>query len=95
MKIVYILMTQWKDGDPEATGVFSSFDKAAAFFVRMLFRDASMSIDRMQSEAARVALKLAHQTDDEDYADFGNTRAWIEENIVDELCERFETEVKE
>lgn len=95
MKNVYILMTQWKDGDPEATGVFSSFDKAAAFFVRMLFRDASMSVAEMQSKAAQVALKLAHQTDDEDFTDFGNTRAWIEENIVDELCERFEMEAEE
>lgn len=32
---VYILMTQWKDGDPEIAGVFSSFDKAAAYFVRI------------------------------------------------------------
>ena len=87
----YVLMTQWKDGDPGVSGVFSSFYKAVAFFVRMKFKDATMSVAEMQSEVARVALKMAHRTDDEDFADFGDTRAWIEEHEVDELSEAWET----
>lgn len=90
----FVLITQWKDCDPEVSGVFSSFDKAAAYFVRTEFKDATMSVAEMQSKAAQVALKLAHQTDDEDCADFGNTRAWIEEHEVDEHCEEFEKGVK-
>ena len=89
---VYMLMTQWKDGDPEIAGVFSSFDKAVAYFVRTEFRDAKMSAAKMQSTIAQVALKMAHRTDDEDFADFGSTRAWIEEHEVDECCEGWEKE---
>lgn len=81
---VYILMTQWKDGDPEIAGVFSSFDKAVAYFVRDTFETED------PSEVAQVALKMAHKTDDEDCADFGDTRAWIEEYEVDERCEESE-----
>ena len=87
---VFILMTQWKDGDPEISGVFSSFYKAVAYFVREEFKDATMSVAEMQSKITRVALKMAHETDDEDVADFGDTRAWIEEHDVDELCESWE-----
>lgn len=86
----YVLMTQWKDGDPGVSGVFSSFDRAVAFFVRMEFKDATMSVVEMQTKAARVALKMAHRTDDEDFADFGDTRAWVEEHEVDELSEAWE-----
>lgn len=86
----YVLMTQWKDGDPEVEGVFSSFDRAVAFFVRMEFKDATMSVAEMQSKVALAALKMAHRTDDEDFADFGDTRAWVEEHEVDENCEEFE-----
>jgi hypothetical protein len=88
---VFVLMTQWKEGDPEVSGIFSSFDKAVAYFVRMEFKDATMSLAEMQSKVAQVALKMAHQTDDEDYADFGNTRAWVEEHEVDEHSEGYET----
>lgn len=87
----YVLMTQWKDNDPEISGVFSSFGGAVAFFVRMEFKDATMSVAEMQSKAALAALKMAHRTDDEDFADFGDTRAWIEEREVDELSEAWET----
>lgn len=87
----YVLMTQWKDGDPGVSGVFSSFGKAAAFFVRMELKDATMPVAEMQSKAALAALKMAHRTDDEDFADFGDTRAWIEEHEVDELSEAWET----
>lgn len=87
---VFILMTQWKDGDPEISGVFSSFYKAVAYFVREEFKDATMSVAEMQSKVARVALKMANETDDEDSADFGNTRAWIEEHEVDTCCESWE-----
>ena len=87
----YVLMTQWKDGDPEVSGVFSSFGKAVAFFVRMEFKDATMPVAEMQSKVALAALKMAHRTDDEDFADFGDTRAWIEEREVDELSEAWET----
>ena len=86
----FVLMTQWKDDEPEVSGVFSSFDKAASYFVRTQFKDATMSVAEMQAACARVALKLAHHTDDEDFADFGSTRAWIDERVVDELCEAFE-----
>lgn len=86
----YVLMTQWKDGDPEVSGVFSSFDRAVAFFVRVHFRDATMSVAEMQSKAALTALKMAHRTDDEDFADFGDTRAWVEGHEVDELSEAWE-----
>lgn len=87
---VYILVTQWKDGDPEIAGVFSSFDKAVAYFVRVVFQDATLSDAEMQSKVAQVALKMAHKTDDEDFADFGDTRAWVEEHEVDEYCEVWE-----
>ena len=87
---VFILMTQWKDGYPEASGVFSSFDKAVAYFVREQFKDATMSVEEMQSRVARVALKMADQTDDEDSTDFGSTRAWIETHEMDDLCKAWE-----
>ena len=87
---VYILVTQWKDGDPEIAGVFSSFDKAVAYFVRVEFQDATLSVAEMQSRVAQVALKMAHKTDDEDFADFGDTRAWVEEHEIDECCETWE-----
>lgn len=87
---VYILMTQWKDGDPEIAGVFSAFDRAVAYFVREEFKDAKGSVAEMQSKIAQVALKMAHRTDDEDFADFGDTRAWVEEHEVDECCEDWE-----
>ena len=83
----YVLMTRWKDGDPEVSGVFSSFGRAVAFFVRTEFKDATMSVAEMQSKVALTALKMAHRTDDEDFADFGDTRAWVEEHEVDELSE--------
>ena len=88
---VYVLMTNRKDGDPGISGVFSSFYKAVAFFVRTEFKDATMSVAEMQSKVAHVALKMAHRTDDEDFADFGDARAWIEEHEVDELTEAWET----
>ena len=44
------------------------------------------------SVGVEVALKMAHRTDDEDFADFGSTRAWIEEHEVDECCEGWEKE---
>ena len=91
----YVLMTQWKDGNPGVSGVFSSFYKAVAFFVRMEFKDATMSVAEMQSKVALTALKMAHRTDDEDFADFGYTRAWVEEHEVDELTEAWELEVGE
>ena len=50
-----------------------------------------MSVAEMQSKAALTALKMAHRTDDEDFADFGDTRAWVEEHEVDELSEAWET----
>ena len=87
---VYVLMTKWKDGDPGISGVFSSFYKAVAFFVRMELKDATMSVAEMQSKVALTALKMAHRTDDEDFADFGDTRAWVEEHEVDTLCEAWE-----
>ena len=87
---VYVLMTQWKDGDPGVSGVFSSFGRAVAFFVRMEFKDATMSVAEMQSKAALAALKMAHRTDDEDFAGFGDMRAWVEEHEVDELSEAWE-----
>lgn len=87
---VYVLMTKWKDGDPGISGVFLSFGKAVAFFVRMEFKDATMSVAETQSKIAFTALKMAHRTDDEDFADFGDTRAWVEEHKVDEHCESFE-----
>lgn len=90
MKYVFILMTQWKDGDPEISGVFTSFYKAAAFFVRIMFQDATMSVVEMQSKVTQTALKLAHMTDDEDFADFGNMRGWIEKYEVDERSKAFE-----
>ena len=87
----FVLMTQWKDGDPGVSGVFSSFDRAVAYFVRTEFKDATMSVAEMQSRVALAALKMAHRTDDEDFADFGDVRAWVEEHEVDELSEAWET----
>jgi hypothetical protein len=94
MMKMFVLMTQWKEGDPEVSGVFSSFNRAVAYFVRTEFKDATMSVAEMQTKVAQVALKMAHSTDDEDYADFGNTRAWVEEHEVDAYCEAFELEAK-
>jgi hypothetical protein len=90
MKKVYILMTQWKVGDPEVAGVFSSFDKAVSYFVRTEFKDTTMPIDKMQSEIVRITLKMAHMTDDEDFADFGDTRVWVEDRLIDGWCEAWE-----
>lgn len=90
MKYVYILVTQWKGCDPGVSGVFSSFDKAAAFFVRMMFQNVTMSDAEMQSKVTQTALKLAHMMDDEDFADFGDRRGWIEKHEVDGHCEAFE-----
>lgn len=59
---VYVLMTQWKDGGPGISGVFSSFGKAIAFFMRMEFKDATMPVAEMQSKVALTALKMAHRT---------------------------------
>lgn len=87
---VYLLMTQWRDGAPDISGAFSSFTKAVQYFVRMEFKDSKMPILEMQSMVARVALKLAHRTDDENWADFGPMKAWIEECEIDEHCEDFE-----
>ena len=87
---VFVLMTQWKDGNPGVSGVFSSFYKAVAFFVRTEFKGATMSVAEMQSKITHAALKMAHRTDDDDFADFGDTRAWVEEHEVDEHCESFE-----
>ena len=87
---VYVLMTQWKDGDPEVSGVFSSFERAVTYFVRVQFRDAAMPIPELQSEIVRAALKMAHRTDDEDFADFGSMRAWIDGHEVDDGCEAWE-----
>lgn len=92
---VYVLITKWKDGDSDISGVFSSFDKAVAYFVREQFKDATMSVAEMQSRVAHVALKMAHQTDNEDFTDFGSTRAWIETHEMDNLCETWEMEVQE
>lgn len=83
---VHVLMTQWKDGDPEVSGVFSSFDKAVMFFVRTQYADSGLEGPELRSACARAALKLAHETDDEDSSDFGSTRAWIEEHEVDDGC---------
>ena len=83
MPNAYILMTQYKDGDPEIAGVFSSFDKAVASFVLTEFMDEEMGKEELLLKATQVALKMAHMTDDEDYADFGNTRARIDEWAID------------
>ena len=88
-------MTQWKDGNYEIAGVFSSFDKAVAYFVRTMSRDATMSVMELQSEAVKVALKMAHVTDDKDFADFGNTRAWVEEHEIDAHCWASEKEARD
>ena len=90
MRYVYTLMTQWRGGDPEVTGVFSSFDRAVAYFVRTEFKDATMSVAEMQSKVAQVTLKMAHRTTDEDFADFGDIRAWVDEHEVDGLSEAWE-----
>ena len=84
MKKAYVLMTQWKDDEPQIAGVFSSFDKAVACFVRDEFKTTK------PSEIAQIALKMAHKTDDVDFADFGSMRAWVEEHDVDERCENRE-----
>ena len=87
---VYVLVTKWKYGDPKISGVFSSFDKAVAYFVREQFKDATMSVEEMQSRVALVTLKMANQTDDEGSTDFGSTRAWIEMHEMDGLCKAWE-----
>lgn len=92
MPTAYILMTKYKDGDPEITGVFSSFDKAVANFVLTEFVDEEIGKEELLLNATQVALKMAHMTDDEDYGDFGDTRAWIEEHEFDCACDGSEEE---
>lgn len=82
----YILMTQWGDGEPEVSGVFSSFRRAVAHFVRERFRDSAPPAAKLTDETVGIALKMAHRTDDDDFADFGDVRAWIEEHGLDEPC---------
>ena len=92
---VFVLMVQWKDDEPEVSGVFSSFDKAVMYFVRTNYRDSGLKGPELRSVCARAALKMAHKTDDEDFADFGSTRAWVDEHVVDECCEDFEKEARD
>ena len=92
---VYVLMVQWKDDEPEASGIFSSFDKAVMYFVRTNYKDSGLKGPELRSVCARAALKMAHKTDDEDFADFGSTRAWVDEHVVDECCEDFEKEARD
>lgn len=92
---VYMLTVQWKDDEPEVSGVFSSFDKAVMYFVRTNYKDSGLKGPELRSVCARAALKMAHKTDDEDFADFGSTRAWVEEHEVDECCEDFEKEARD
>lgn len=89
MNKVYTLTTQRKDEDPRISGIFSSFDKAVMYFVRTRYKDTA-SISEMRSASARAALKLARLPDDEDFTDFGDIRARIDEHVVDEHCESFE-----
>lgn len=86
----YILMTQYKDGDPEITGVFSSFDKAVADFVLTEFVDEEMGKEELLLKATQVALKMAHKTEDLDWADFGDKRAWVDELKIDARCEAWD-----
>lgn len=94
MPTAYILMTKYKDGDPEIAGVFSSFDKAVAYFMRTELENTDLCEKEFNSAYiyVKMALKMAHRTDDDDYADFGNTRAWIDEYEVDDRCEDWEKE---
>lgn len=92
---VFVLMVQWKDDEPENSGVFSSFDKAVMYFVRTNYKDSGLKGPELRSVCARAALKMAHKTDDEDFADFGSTRAWVDEHVVDECCEDFEKEARD
>lgn len=92
MPTVYILMTKYKDGDPEIAGVFSSFDKAVAYFVRTDPNNTGLSGARLKSACVKMALKMAHKTEDEDWADFGDRRAWIDEYEVDDRFEDWENE---
>ena len=92
MPTAYILMTKYKDGDPEIDGVFSSFEKAVKSFVGTEFMDEKIGKEELLSKVAQVTLKMAHKTDDEDYADFGDTRAWIEEWAIDGECDGNEEE---
>lgn len=90
MKKAYVLMTQWKADEPQIAGVFSSFDRAVVRFVLDRFRNSDLPLEKLAIKIARVALKMAHLTDDEDFADFGDTRAWIEEREIDERYEVWE-----
>ena len=91
--MVHVLVVQWQDDEPAVVGVFSSFERAAMYFARTYFQDSELKGPDLKSMVARVALKLAHATDDEDFSEFGCSRAWIEEETVDELCTDIEKEV--
>lgn len=84
---VYILMTRQKNNEPHNAGVFSSFDKAVAYFVRDQFKDSDLPPAKLATEISRIALKMAHN-----WADFGDRRAWIDEYEVDDRCEDWEKE---
>lgn len=82
---VFVLMTQWKDDDPVFSGAFSSFDKAVRYFVRTMYDDSELRGPELRSECANVALKMAGMTDDDDRTSFGDVRAWIEQEDLDEM----------
>lgn len=84
---VYILMTRRNGNEPQSAGVFSSFDKAVACFVRDHVKDYNLPPARLVAEATRIALKMARN-----WADFGDSRAWIDEYEVDDCCEAWENE---
>lgn len=87
---VFVLLVQWKDDEPEVSGIFSSFDKAVMYFVRTNYQDSGLKGPELLSVCTRAALKMAHKTDDEDFSEFGSTRAWVEEETVDDRCEDWE-----
>lgn len=93
---VFVLLVQWKDDEPEISGVFSSFDRAVMYFVRTNYKGSGLKGPELRSFCARTALKMAHKTDDEDFSEFGSVRAWIEVETVDDRCKDWEKEeVKE
>lgn len=83
---VFILMTKCKMDDPEIAGVFSSFDKAVAYFVRVEFHGTTMPVAEMQSRVVQIALEMARKKDGENFVEAGGMKAWVEEHEVDECC---------
>lgn len=84
---VYLLWVKRDGEEASVRGVFSSCEKAVAYFIRTRYRDSCLGRAELLTEAAKAVLRLSLP---EQTATVGDELAHVEELVVDELCEAFE-----